>query len=195
MPSNCEDLYDTDLYQSAVSRIDDLATALIDGGISIEDWQNAMVAELKRLHTQAAASGAGAWGDMSQADWGKVGSTLKREYAWLRDFAKAIQDGLTEAQIRARAKQYANHINLPCWESQTRHSEATHMSRHLNPAEHCDDCVGYAAQDKQPIGTLPMPGDGSQCRSNCKCTVRYWAEVRQISPAGLDIRWFEEVFV
>ena len=38
----------------------------------------------------------------------------------------------------------------------------------------CDDCLGYATQDWEAIGTFPFPGDGStQCLTNCACTKIY----------------------
>jgi len=35
----------------------------------------------------------------------------------------------------------------------------------------CDDCVGYAAQGWQAEGVLPVPGEGSQCDGNCRCSL------------------------
>jgi len=37
----------------------------------------------------------------------------------------------------------------------------------------CPDCRGYAEQDWQPLGTLPMPGRECQCYDRCRCRVEY----------------------
>jgi hypothetical protein len=44
--------------------------------------------------------------------------------------------------------------------------------RVLGVAEHCSDCVEYAARGWQPIGELPELGD-SRCISNCRCHFIY----------------------
>jgi hypothetical protein len=45
--------------------------------------------------------------------------------------------------------------------------------RLLGVAEHCPDCIDFAARGWQPVGTLPPPTVGSRCMSNCKCTMIY----------------------
>jgi hypothetical protein len=50
--------------------------------------------------------------------------------------------------------------------------EFTFEQRVLGVADHCDDCVGLAALDWQPIGTLPAIG-GVECMSRCHCTFIY----------------------
>ncbi|MBU2051243.1 MAG: hypothetical protein KKH61_20035 [Gammaproteobacteria bacterium] len=45
----------------------------------------------------------------------------------------------------------------------------TEERRVLGAADHCPDCIEYAEMDWQPIGTLPDPGVGSVCQSNCHC--------------------------
>jgi len=44
----------------------------------------------------------------------------------------------------------------------------------LGTAEHCGDCVAFASEGWQPLGTFPFPGDGStQCMTNCQCSKIY----------------------
>ena len=46
----------------------------------------------------------------------------------------------------------------------------TRERRFLQPgSESCPDCVGYAAQGIQAIGTLPAPGIACRCQGRCNC--------------------------
>lgn len=49
----------------------------------------------------------------------------------------------------------------------------TEERRILGKADHCPDCLRYAGMGWQPIGTLPDPGVGSVCLSNCRCRKEY----------------------
>ncbi len=84
---------------------------------------------------------------------------------------------LPEEQIRARVGMYVNSAREGYERAHERNAKALGMTEEkweLGEAEHCDDCVAYAAQGWQPIGTFPNPGDGStQCLTNCKCHVIY----------------------
>ena len=84
---------------------------------------------------------------------------------------------LSPAQISARSKLYINSSNKQYWRGKMEAKLAagfTEEQRFLNPAEHCDDCVGYAARGRVPIGTLPEPGEASACQENCRCTKKYY---------------------
>lgn len=148
---------------------------LIAGETDIAGWQEAVMVELRRAHTQAAALGRGGWAQMTPADWGRTGSTLKQEYQFLADFAAEINT-LSEAQIRARINQYADHLQQSFWAGMTSaQGEAglTEERRVLTPAEHCDDCRAYAEMGWQPLGSLPEPGVGSVCGAKCRCEKEY----------------------
>jgi hypothetical protein len=43
-----------------------------------------------------------------------------------------------------------------------------------NCSPHCQDCVDYAAQGQQPIGTLPRPREKCRCGPNCCCTLAFF---------------------
>jgi hypothetical protein len=43
-------------------------------------------------------------------------------------------------------------------------------------AQHCQDCLGYAAQGIVSIGTLPLPGQRCECGARCRCSVRYYRQ-------------------
>jgi len=37
----------------------------------------------------------------------------------------------------------------------------------------CPDCINYAQQGWQPIGSLPMPGQECRCYDHCRCYIDY----------------------
>ena len=168
-----------DTYTLVVKdRIALLTERFIDGGITLEQWQQRMAIEIKDGWIVSANIGRGGREMMMYADWGRTGGRLQYEYARLRMFAEQIDLGLlTDAEILARAQLYANATRLGYWDGLTSakmDSGFTHEQRFLNPAEHCEDCVVYADMGIQPIGTLPEPGDASECGRNCKCTKEYY---------------------
>ena len=164
------------IIDSSDGVVADYAAAL-EVGADVDAWYQAMKREIKRAHLQATIAGRGGLRRMTPADYGRVGRTLRDEYAYLRQFARDVEAGrLSSAQIAARARLYSNHIQTSFWRGRDalrREQGYRFERRRLNPAEHCDDCKGYAAQGWQPIGTLPPPGVDSVCRANCRCTFEY----------------------
>lgn len=162
---------------SGIRVLQNMTEPLISGRIGVAEWQQAVAIELRRAHVQAVAFGQGGWANVTPSGWGRVGNRLRREYAYLREFAQEIAGGqLSEAQIRARLSQYEGSIWSAYWEGSTTAKTSagyTEERRVLQPAEHCGDCVAYAAQGWQPIGSLPEPGEGSECLHNCRCIKEY----------------------
>jgi len=79
---------------------------------------------------------------------------------------------------------YVNASNKQYWRGKTEAKLAAGFveeQRFLNPAEHCGDCEGFAARGRVPIGTLPPPGEDSECQTNCKCTMKYYKAGDQVS--------------
>lgn len=156
-----------------LARMNGMLDAVLAGSGGMEELQTSLVAELRRAHTQAAALGKGGWDAMTPQDWGRVGFRLRTEYSFLRDFMRDVFDGkLSLAQIQNRLRQYANHLQMSFWEAnRSTHAETgfTEEARQTTPADHCDDCLGYEAQGFVPLGTLPPPGVGSVCQSECHC--------------------------
>ncbi len=157
--------------------VNTLVRELVDDKITVHEWQDMFAVELRRMHSQSFAAGRGGWDAITIADRRIIEQRLRDEYLFLREFANDIKSGkLTEAQIGARMRLYTEHVKASYWQGQNEAQVAANksqMRRVLNPAEHCPDCTGYASQGWVPIGSLPLPGDGSECRSNCACGVEY----------------------
>lgn len=143
--------------------------------VGSNQWFEAVGVELRRLHIGEYAVGKGGFDMLTPEDRQILEERLKQELDYLFRFATEAPD-LSEAQIEARLQMYVSHGNVSFNAGeQALHAEtgATEMRRELNPAEHCFDCVALSAQGWQPMGALPLPGDGSECRANCACSVEY----------------------
>lgn len=158
-------------------RLQDMLVAVIDGGAPIDAWQEAFATELRRMHTQLAALGRGGWAQMTPSDWGYVGQQLRFEYEHLREFAADIASGrLSESQIAMRMQMYAEHGWTSFWQAHTTAKAEVGFNeerRIRNAVESCGDCLNYETMGWQPIGTLPEPGQSSQCGARCKCNKEY----------------------
>jgi hypothetical protein len=155
-----------------------LSQALKDGAISIPEWQTGMMREVKTLHVAQTAAANGGWAQMSQSDWGHTGSLVKKQYAYLENFAQQIQSGEQPLNGRfvVRAEMYGDAGRSSYEDARRRYQENDNLMeeerRVLAPAENCPDCIEYAGLGWQPIGALPRIGD-SQCRVNCQCVFEY----------------------
>ena len=158
-----------------------LADRLDSGRLDVAGWQERMRREVKDLHRTQYIAGRGGVDKMTPRDWGRLGSDLRwMQYDRLDKFALEIAEGnLSPAQINARSKLYMNASNKQYWRGKTEAKLSAgyvEKRRFLNPAEHCPDCVGYAARGRVPIddASLPPPGEDSQCMSNCRCEMRFY---------------------
>jgi len=149
----------------------------IAGEIDLPTWQDRIAKELRNSYLVSTQIGRGGKNAMTPADYGRIGGRLRFEYRKLNQFALEIKAGmLTDAQILARVQLYAPGARTAYYDGLTaamKDAELTEERRVLNPAEHCEDCVGYARMGWQPIGTLPQPGTMSRCLHNCQCTMEY----------------------
>lgn len=159
-------------------RMNALTQNLIDGGISLKDWQAGMMTQIKNTHVASAALANGGWANMTQSDWGYAGSLIKEQYKFLNNYAKEIADGTQALDGRAlvRSDLYADAANGTHWEVDKR----SHLQdgydegrRVLEPgADHCDDCLEYASEGWMPIDDIPEIGN-SQCLTRCRCEIEY----------------------
>lgn len=160
----------------AERRLGDLVTALYEERIAPAIFQEQMRTELRRLHLQNAALGAGGFDRLTSREYGRAGQMLRGDYERLTNLARDIVSGkATLPQALVRVQGYVGTARVNFLEAERDAVRATGIEyeerRRLGVAEHCDDCVGYAAQGWQPLGVLPVPGDGSVCGSRCRCSL------------------------
>lgn len=165
---------------NAADDVANLTTSLRDGDIPLSKWQREMMEQTKNAHMNAASLAKGGYGQMGPEDWGRVGGRVQREYEFLRNFARQIDEGEVPLDGRAvsRAKMYVQGAR------QTFHrTERLEMQKRgyaqekniLGVAEHCPECVALTSRGDDgwvPIGTLPEIGT-RQCLGNCKCRIIY----------------------
>lgn len=151
---------------------------LIDGVITIDQWQGSVREALKSAHIQAAIIGHGGRNGMGNKEYGRVGQKLRQEYSYLQNFARDLLDGRVSAAMAiARIGLYAENVRSSYWEGSSLRQEKqgySLMRRILDAqAQHCQDCLDYASRGLVPIGSLPLPGQRCACRARCKCRVEY----------------------
>jgi hypothetical protein len=158
-----------------------------DGDITLDQWQASVREALKLVHVQVAIIGNGGRETMGAADWGRIGQRLRVEYAYLQNFANDLLGArVSTAQSLARIGLYAQSVRSTYWEGTTIRSEKqgySLMRRILDgQAEHCQDCLDYAARGVVSIGSLPLPGQRCACRANCRCSVKYFRQQAPVVP-------------
>lgn len=86
-----------------------LSESLRAGQITLAEWQSSMMVEVKSAHALGAALERGGWHQLTQGDFGRIGAITRREYAYLRDFANAIESGAQklDGTLVRRAMLYA----------------------------------------------------------------------------------------
>lgn len=156
----------------------DLARRLIDGQISIADWQAEMRGMIRTIHREATAIALGGMENVTQSMWGYEGSLVKKQYRFLDGFAADIAAN-PEQWLNGRLYERMRLYSQAEWgtfeavlKRQAQMEGKTEERRVLGQADHCPDCVDYAKRGWQPIGTLPPIGD-SVCVTNCHCIFEY----------------------
>jgi hypothetical protein len=162
-----------------------ISEQLIAGDITLPQWQLLMEKEIKIGNVASAALAKGGWAQMTQADWGYVGSNIKKQYQYLRNFAQEIASGKCplNGRLITRARLYGAEDRAMFEEMRRRYMRlnkgATEERRVLLPgAEHCEPhestpgCTELAAKGWQPVGTLPPIG-AATCRTFCRCVFEF----------------------
>ena len=94
------------------------ATALTQGRITFEQWQESTAKGLKDSHIRMAIVASGGKSNTVANSYLIAGRNLKSEYEKLRGFAQDIKDGnLSKAQIVARAQLYSASIYRTYYET------------------------------------------------------------------------------
>lgn len=172
--STVRDLVDA-VADVASDRMAALSQQLLDGSLSLADWQTAMMSEIKLAHLSTGVMASGGFEQMSPARYGFLGRTIRDEYAFLRDFAQQIQSGAQtlDGRLVARARQYgqASRVTFETVRARDdRNRGLTEERNVLHPARHCDECRALSAMGWVPIGTLPPIGS-RECMASDRCTI------------------------
>lgn len=168
-------LLDTQI-NSAETRLGELVTALHEKRIDASTWQSVMRDELRRLHLQNAALGAGGFDRLTNREFGRAGALLREDYARMTQLAHDIaNDEVTLPQALNRVRGYVGSARLNYYAADRDAARITgrryEERRFLHASESCGDCIDYAGRGWVDEGTLPLPCEGSQCTKYCRCTL------------------------
>lgn len=154
--------------------INTITNLLLDNKISVSTWENAMAAAIKKGHTQSYLLGKGGTFQFNPRDKGILGNVLSVEYMYLRRFAELINKGeLTKAQIKSRAKLYANSFHKlyerGVFESHKQNNYLWEKWITSIGGEICNDCIAFSQLSWQRIGFFPHIGIATECKAKCRC--------------------------
>lgn len=158
-----------------------ISQQLIDGTINLAEWQLQMSARVKTLHVSMALVANGGVKNTSASDMGYIGSLVKKQYKFLRDFAKQIRRGdvpLNKAFLN-RTTLYAESARITYHKVLDRRAKASNLELQeknvLGSADHCkgsNSCTGQTAKGWVPIGTL-VPIGSRLCQMRCHCRIEH----------------------
>lgn len=172
----------------AEQRLGDIVTAMHEGVMSPGYGQMLLRDELRRVHLQNAALGAGGFDRLTFREYGRAGRMLRDSYSRMTRLTEDLKAGkVTLPQALNRISGYAGEARVNFFEAERDAIRATGRAyeerRRLNAKESCPDCVRYAGMGWQPLGMLPMPGTGNtRCRSNCRCSLERREFVLEVQP-------------
>lgn len=165
------------VMDDAALTMNGLSQQLLDGTISLSDWQTGMMEQIKITHTAAGASANGGWAQMTPSDWGAVGRDIRDQYDYLRNFASQIASGEQplDGRVLVRSDMYGDAGRATYEDIRRRGMIAQGYiegRRVLGQADHCDDCLEYANDGWMPAEDVPEIGN-SQCLTRCACNIEY----------------------
>jgi len=157
----------------------DFTDRMLEGDVDASTWYEYMRTEIKDEHIRQYVLARGGRDRMSQQDWGSVGGMIGSQYSpYLRDFyAQVLAGDVVDGQVRVRVQMYINAAREAYERAFARNAEQAGYTQEkwvLGIAEHCDDCVDFAAEGWQDFDHFPYPGEGATiCLTNCQCHKEY----------------------
>ena len=174
-------LYDAldDLEEQAAS----LAFHLQEGRINLQAYEMEMMRLIKRSHLVNSSLAKGGWDQMTQADFGRVGGTVRGQYNYLRKRVQAIKSGKqpVDGRLANISRQYVRMSRRTFSKTLGEEVEIRGYDQEKRVlskfADHCRSkqrpgCRDIAAQGWVKRGTLPLIGE-AQCLGGCRCVFHY----------------------
>lgn len=166
---------------SAEDEVRALTSRLVNGDVTLAEWQQTMSQYVKSAHLNAGALSKGGFENLTQRDYGQIGGRIADELEYLRGFAQDISDGTQALDGTAlrRSEMYMGKARKTHHKLHRREMQKIGYNQERNVlgvAEHCEECVALTnrgdADGWVPNGTLTPIGDRI-CLSNCKCRIEY----------------------
>lgn len=142
------------------SQVERLNAGLVDGRITIEEWQLAMRTEIEQLNTTAYVIGRGGVGEMDSEDINQLNTIVDRQLAFVDNWANELKSGgmPSQAAMNSRAGLYLGSANA---------------------------AIERGSTERLGVPALPFyPAEDTQCHGNCRCR---WNIVAV--PGGFDCTW------
>jgi hypothetical protein len=164
-----------DVIDAAAAEMKAASVGLQTGQITLAQWQLVMEANIKNMHLASASMAKGGWNQLTQADFGRIGSIIKQEYGFLRKFALEISSGKQplNGTFLQRAQEYMRAGKVTYYEVLKREKEKR-LEVYVRNARHARDscplCIeqerlGYVRTDDPRL----IPPGRRTCRGYCKC--------------------------
>ena len=155
-----------------------LTEALRDRRISLAEWQTGMARAVKNVNYAAVAAASGGVQNMTAVERGRAGAIIRKQYDYLRNFAKEIADGTQPLDGRAlhRAEMYMDAAKGSFHEQKRAgfadaHAGAVVMVRsHRHKRDSCRSCVGLDGKWFTMNSPEYIPVGRRECNVNCGCT-------------------------
>ena len=158
------------------SRLNDIATSYHEGRISPSSFVEQLRVEVRRNAIQNVALAKGGFNSLTQSDYGRIGQTLRTQYAQISGTAQDVIDGkVSIAQLQNRINGYAGEGKRLYYVTQKDNMRPSSFDnviiarRQLGDAMHCADCPAYDARGWVLLAEIIPPGVACQCQSHCQC--------------------------
>lgn len=157
----------------------DISKSLKEGNISLADWEVGMMRQIKIAHMNAAATAAGGYANMTNADRGRAGAYIREQYKYLHQFAADIASGKQklDGRLLYRAKMYIQAGRGTMYKVKQGLLKAAgkiDMVRSIRHArDSCTECINFAGVwFRLDDPNYKPPGDRI-CSKNCRCSEEY----------------------
>lgn len=161
----------------STSEVQRLSRELVNGRVTLAEWQLGVARQLKNAHHASAALARGGWAQMTAQDQGRLGPRVKEQYHYLANFAAQIESGQQrlDGTFLRRVTLYTQAPRGTYHDYETRGKQEqgyTECRNELGAADHCEGCLAETARGWVPIGSL-IPIGSRQCLSSCRCSLVY----------------------
>lgn len=138
--------------QAMQATLKELVSQVYAGDISVAEFETAFALEIKNAAIAQAIFANGGVANMTPADWGRVGQTLREQYGFLDKFGQGIADGsIAEGQAGVRVGMYGDATEQAYWDQWRANRPGGEDISHLPKLQH-------------------SPRDGyTQCLTRCRC--------------------------
>ena len=162
---------------SSSRTVNTLSQQLREGAISLEQWRGQVQQELRQVHLASVALAKGGHAQLTQADYGRVGGLVAREYRYLEAFTRQIENGQQplDGRFLQRSEQYTK-AGRETYHRQERVEQARRGFDEERSIRHADDSCGECIAEEErgwvALGEI-KPVGARLCRKNCLCSIAY----------------------